>query len=108
MTTSRQPTVLSSETPYSGRLITLRVDKVRSPSGHEGERVVFSHTGATVILAIDPQDRILGIRQNRYAIQQPLLELPAGGLEIGEEPAACAERELAEETGFTGTVTALG
>ena len=106
--TNRQPEVLSSETPYSGRLITLRVDKVRFPSGAEGERVVVSHGGATVILAIDDQERILWIRQNRYAIGKALLELPAGGLEQGEEPAACAARELAEETGFTGAVTPLG
>ena len=90
-----QPTVLSSATPYVGKLVTLRVDQVRFESGGTGERVVVSHPGATVILAIDDQQRILWIRQNRYAIGRELLELPAGGLEPGEEPIVCATRELA-------------
>ena len=54
-----QPTVLSSATPYVGKLVTLRVDQVRFESGSTGERVVVSHPGATVILAIDDQQRIL-------------------------------------------------
>ena len=103
-----QPTVLSSATPYVGKLVTLRVDQVRFESGSTGERVVVSHPGATVILALDAQQRILWIRQNRYAIGKELLELPAGGLEPGEEPIVCATRELAEETGFTGTLSPLG
>jgi ADP-ribose pyrophosphatase len=100
--------VLSSTTPYTGKLISLRVDQVRFESGNTGERVVVSHPGATVILAIDDQQRILWIRQNRYAIGKELLELPAGGLEPGEDPALCAGRELQEETGFSGSLTPLG
>jgi ADP-ribose pyrophosphatase len=103
-----QPEVLSTKTPYVGKLVTLRVDQVRFESGNTGERVVVSHPGATVILALDDQQRILWIRQNRYAIGRELLELPAGGLEPGEDPAFCAGRELQEETGFSGTLTALG
>ena len=103
-----QPEVLSSTTPYVGKLVTLRVDQVRFESGNTGERVVVSHPGATVILAMDDQQRILWIRQNRYAIAKELLELPAGGLEPGEAPIVCATRELAEETGFTGTLSPLG
>ena len=103
-----QPQVLSSATPYVGKLVTLRVDQVRFESGGTGERVVVSHPGATVILALDAQQRILWIRQNRYAIGRDLLELPAGGLEPGEEPIVCATRELAEETGFTGPLSPLG
>jgi ADP-ribose pyrophosphatase len=105
---NKQPEVLSSAVPYSGKLVTLRVDQVRFESGATGERVVVSHPGATVILAINGDGRILWIRQNRYAIGRELLELPAGGLEAGEPPDVCAARELAEETGYTGTVTALG
>jgi ADP-ribose pyrophosphatase len=88
--------------------VTLRVDQVRFESGNTGERVVVSHPGATVILAMNGEGRILWIRQNRYAIGRELLELPAGGLEPGEEPIVCATRELAEETGFTGTLSPLG
>jgi ADP-ribose pyrophosphatase len=103
-----QPQVLSSTTPYVGKLVSLRVDQVRFESGNTGERVVVSHPGATVILAMDDQKRFLWIRQNRYAIGKELLELPAGGLEPGEEPIVCATRELAEETGYTGTLSTLG
>jgi ADP-ribose pyrophosphatase len=86
----------------------LRVDQVRFESGSTGERVVVSHPGATVILARNSDGRFLWIRQNRYAIGRELLELPAGGLEPGEEPIVCATRELAEETGYTGTLSPLG
>ena len=105
---NKQPEVVSSAVPYTGKLVTLRVDQVRFESGSTGERVVVSHPGATVILAVDNEGRILWIRQNRYAIGRELLELPAGGLEPGEPPDACAARELAEETGYTGTLTPLG
>jgi ADP-ribose pyrophosphatase len=52
------------------------------------------------MLAVDAEERILWIRQHRWAAGRELLELPAGTLEANEEPAACAKRELAEETGF--------
>jgi ADP-ribose pyrophosphatase len=53
-----------------------------------------------VILAVDEEDRILWIRQNRWAAAREMLELPAGTLEAGEDIETCARRELIEETGF--------
>lgn len=80
--------VLSVEVPHSGRMI---------------EREVVSHPGAVVILPFLDDQTILLIRNERYVVGRELWELPAGTLEKGEEPLACATRELEEETGFQAT-----
>jgi ADP-ribose pyrophosphatase len=76
------------------------VDEIEVRAGTNVRREVVEHPGAVVMLAVDREDRILWVRQHRYAAGRYLLELPAGTLEEGEEPEACARRELAEETGF--------
>jgi ADP-ribose pyrophosphatase len=58
------------------------------------------HPGAVAILPIAADGRLLLIRQWRRAVGEILIEIPAGILEKGEEAAACANRELQEETGF--------
>jgi ADP-ribose diphosphatase len=69
-------------------------------TGKRHKREVVVHPGAVTILGILPDDRILLIRNRRYAVGQTLLELPAGTLEKGEDPMNCAGRELLEETGY--------
>lgn len=64
---------------------------------------VIRHAGAAVILPILDDGRVVMIANRRAAIGQELLELPAGTLEAGEEPARCAARELAEETGYVAS-----
>jgi ADP-ribose pyrophosphatase len=95
-----EPTV-SSELIYRGRIVSLRVDEVRLPSGQIRRREIVEHGGAVAIVAIDDQDRALLVRQFRKPIEQFTLEIPAGTLEPGEDPEACAHRELLEETGYT-------
>ena len=85
---------------YDGKVVHLEVDRVRLPNGHETIREVVRHQGAVVMLAIDGEDRVLLVRQYRYPVGRILMELPAGKLDPGEEPLACARRELAEETGM--------
>jgi len=66
------------------------------------ERELVDHPGSVAIVAVDAEDRVVLVRQTREAARAELLELPAGTLEEGEEPLACAQRELAEETGLRG------
>ncbi len=84
---------------YQGRVVNLRVDRVRLPDGRETEREVVEHRGAAVIVPLNDGDEVLMVRQFRYVIGEALLEIPAGTLEPGEAPLACAVRELAEEVG---------
>jgi len=89
---------IGSEEVWSGRIATVRVDKVRFEDGEETEREVVAHAGAVGIVAHDGE-RLYLVRQPREAVdEQSLLELPAGKLE-DDEPLETAKRELAEEIG---------
>lgn len=91
---------ISGREVYSGRIVDLVVDEVELPDGRHSQREVVRHPGAVGILAIDDAGCIVMLRQYRYAVGEVLLEVPAGKLEPGEDPAACATRELAEEVGL--------
>lgn len=97
----KQPTILERKLIYEGRKIDLEVLTVQPPGGAPAVREVVRHPGAVVILPITDDGRVVFVRNVRVAIGQVLRELPAGTLDGGEEPAACAARELAEETGYT-------
>jgi ADP-ribose diphosphatase len=86
---------------YHGRILNLRVDKVRVPNVGEAIREVVEHPGAVVIVAIDVSGQVLLVKQYRHAVGRDLLELPAGTLEKNETPEAAAPRELREETGYS-------
>lgn len=95
------PEIPLHETPvYSGRVVNLVVVDVQLQNGMTGKRELVRHPGAVAIVAIDDQDRVLLVRQYRFAAQQIMTEIPAGTLNIGEDPAFCADRELQEETGY--------
>jgi ADP-ribose pyrophosphatase len=89
---------LSTEYPFSGQLIKVRVDTVRLPSGKESTRELVEHPGSAVIVPITSDGNVLFLRQFRYAIGDYLLELPAGLIDEGEDPLTSAKRELFEET----------
>lgn len=72
----------------------------RLASGDLVSREIVEHPGAVTILPLVDDDRVCLIRNYRVAVRHALLELPAGTLEPGEDPATCAARELAEETGY--------
>jgi ADP-ribose pyrophosphatase len=84
---------------FVGRKIEVVVDAVTLPNGRAAEREIVLHPGAVAIVPVPASGRVLLVRQYRHAVGGELLELPAGTLEPGESPDACAERELAEETG---------
>lgn len=95
---------IESRRVYTGKVISLDVDRVRFPDGSVGELEMIRHPGASAVvpflsdpLGEDPQ--VLMIRQYRYAAEGYLLEIPAGRLNAGEDPRDCALRELKEETG---------
>lgn len=93
-------TKIDGRSLFEGRILTLEVDRVRLPDGGESVREVIRHPGAAVMLPVTDSGAVLFVRQFRYATGELLLELPAGKLDLGEDPAACASRETAEETGF--------
>lgn len=95
-----QETRIDGEVLYEGRIVTLRVDRVCLPSGKEARREVVEHAPAAVILAENTAGELLFIRQFRYPIGKVILEIPAGLVEEGENPAEAAVRELQEETGW--------
>ncbi|MGD0173007.1 MAG: NUDIX hydrolase [Anaerolineales bacterium] len=101
--------VVSSENKYSGRVLTLRVDRVRLANGKETGLEILEHRGSVVMVPVDADGGIWLVRQYRHAAGREILELPAGTLETGEDPAACAGRELREEIGMAaGTLTRIG
>lgn len=104
----REPTI-SSQRIYEGRVLNLRVDTVRLPSGRTTEREIVEHGGCVAIVALDDEDNVLLVRQFRKAVDRDLLEIPAGGIEPREDPAACVQRELGEETGYmAGRIERVG
>jgi 8-oxo-dGTP pyrophosphatase MutT (NUDIX family) len=94
------PQPLGGETVYSGRLIEVRLERFRHADGEEVTREVVRHRGAVGILAHDGE-RVWLVRQPRETVEQELLEIPAGRLDVdGEAPLQAAQRELAEEVGL--------
>jgi ADP-ribose pyrophosphatase len=86
----------ASHTAYDGKLVGVTVEL-----WGEHEREIVEHPGAVAIVAVDGRDNVVLVRQLREPARKELVELPAGTLG-DEEPLACARRELAEETGFSG------
>ena len=96
----REETIDSREV-YSGKILTLRVDRVRLPNGKESIREIVVHRGAITAVPLLDDGRIVMVRQFRQAAGETLLELPAGTLEPGEDHVECARRELREEINYT-------
>ncbi len=94
---------------YQGRIISLRLEDVRLPTGARVELEVVSHPGAAAIVAIDDEGEVALLHQYRYAAGGYIWEIPAGTLNPGEPPLQCAGRELREETGLVaGELILLG
>jgi len=105
-TGSKPDAQVATDRMYTGKIIKLDQDCVQYPDGSEAQVEIVRHPGASAVVPFltdpdgeDPQ--ILLLRQYRYAAGGYLYEIPAGRLDPGEAPAACAARELKEETGCT-------
>ena len=92
--------LIDTERIFEGRVFTIRRDNLRTPDGRTTKFDIVEHHGSVVIVPIDEKGNLLLVRQYRHAAVDDLLELPAGVLELNEEPALSAARELREETGM--------
>jgi ADP-ribose pyrophosphatase len=88
-------------TLFSGGFLQVHRDDVRLPDGSAATREYIQHPGAVAVIPVLDDGRLVLVRQYRYPVAKVLLEFPAGKLEVGEATLACAQRELAEETGYT-------
>ncbi len=86
---------------YEGKILNLRIDTVELPDKKYSKREIVEHPGGVGIVALTEDKKILLVRQYRKATDKVLLELPAGKLEVNEEPKETAYRELKEETGYS-------
>jgi len=92
--------VLGHRNVYDGKVLSLHVDDVEEPGGVRAMREVVRHHGSVAMLAVSADDRVVLVRQYRYAVDEALWELPAGRLDSGETPEQGARRELLEEVGL--------
>ncbi len=91
---------IDRKTIFEGRVFTVHLDTVELHDGTIARRELVRHHGGACMVAIDDRQRTYLVRQFRKPFEQTLLEVPAGKLEPGEDPMACAARELTEETGW--------
>lgn len=91
--------MLRREEKFSGKIISVHVDTVELPNGETAIREVAGHPGGVAVLPLDAENNVLAVTQFRYVFGKPLLEIPAGKLEPGEDPGEAGLRELKEETG---------
>ena len=93
-------TVTDSRPIFDGRAFKVRVDSVRAPDGKVRPIEVVVHAGAVTLVPVAEDGRLVFVRQYRHPSLKHLLELPAGTLGAGEDPAECARRECREEIGM--------
>jgi len=91
---------VKSEKIFEGKIINLRIDTVELENQKYAKREIIEHKGASAIIAINEKDEIILVRQYRKAVEDFLYELPAGLINVSEDPMECAVRELREETGY--------
>ena len=98
-----KPARLSSQQVHRGRVIRVTTERVRYANGREYDLDLIHHPGAAAVVPVDREGRVCLVRQYRIGIEEFMWEIPAGKLDAGEPPDACAVRELHEETGVTAS-----
>jgi ADP-ribose pyrophosphatase len=89
---------------YDGKVLALHLDEVEEPGGVRATREIVRQRGSVAALAVSADDRVVLVRQYRYAVDDALWELPAGRMDPGETPEQAARRELVEEVGLEAGV----
>jgi ADP-ribose pyrophosphatase len=92
--------LVGSEPVWRGRFLDVRRDTVALPDGSQATREYIVHPGAVMVVPLLDDGRLVMERQHRHPMGKVMLEFPAGKIDPGEAPFACAVRELAEETGY--------
>ncbi len=100
-------TTVESRVEFEGRILRVRVDKVRLPDGRVTTREIAEHGASVCIVPVDSQGNVLLVRQYRKPVEDQLLEVPAGGVEPGESPLEAAVRGPQEEAGFAARESQL-
>lgn len=93
-------TPLQTETVFLGKLLNVKRDLVRLANGHETVREYISHPGATLVIPVLDNNKLVMERQYRHPLQRTFIEFPAGKIDPGEDPLTTGQRELLEETGY--------
>ena len=92
--------LLTTKRMYSGKVLTLNLDTVVLPNGRTTELEILRHPGASAVVPLKKDGRVVLIRQLRHAAGGFIYEIPAGKLDPQEDPRNCAARELEEEVGY--------
>ncbi len=100
--------VVGTRRVFDGKVASVRVDQVRMPQGTVAAREVVEHDRAVAVVAVDDDDRVVLVEQYRHPFRRRLWELPAGLMDVTDEPPlVTAQRELLEETGFAAASWAV-
>lgn len=91
---------IKSEKIYEGKVVTLQVDTVELPGAKYAKREIVGHAESVGIIGINNEGELLLIKQFRKPVEKILVEIPAGKIELKEEPKLAAAREFEEETGY--------
>lgn len=91
---------IKSKNVFNGKLLKVYQDQVQLPNGQTSLRELIKHPGASAIIPLLPDNKIGLVKQYRYSLSEETIEIPAGKLDINEDPRDCALRELEEEIGF--------
>jgi ADP-ribose pyrophosphatase len=94
------PQLLKQRLFYKGRKFDFEVNRLRLPNKSEGEWECIRHPGGALAVPVTAEGKLVLVRQYRFAVQERILEFPAGTLEPNEDPQATIRREIEEETGY--------
>lgn len=91
---------LATEVIFEGRVVRLRIDTIETVDGRQSTREIIEHDDCITVIPVDENGNILLVKQFRRPTGKNLLEIPAGGIDTGEDAEAAVIREMQEETGY--------